>query len=299
MKKVKIIIDSCGDLRSDLLEKYDIDFAKMCTVHEGVSTPALITWSAEEAHEFYSSIRAGKRITTAQVPVEEFMRIFEEYLKQDMDIVYVACASKQSGSVNTAAVVKAKLEKEYPDSYIACIDSQNTSVGIGMLAIRAAELAAEGKSAKEIEEEILAIRKTVLQYVTVHSLDALRRAGRVKASAAFFGNLMGVKPILIADADGAQAAYKKVKGRATSFREIVALLKEHIVDPEKQTVYVAHSDCSKEEVEAVVSMVKAEINCKDVVVSYINPIVGASVGPDTIGVWAFGDEVTFRAGDTK
>ena len=139
------------------------------------------------------------------------------------------------------------------------------------------------------------IRKTVQQFATVHTLDHLKKAGRVSASSAFFGNLMGVKPILVADVNGAQAAYKKVKGRQTSFKEIVALLKENITNPESQTVYIAHADCREDEIETLKGLIKSEINCKDISVWYIGPIVGASIGPDAIGVWAFGKPVTFAA----
>ena len=110
-------------------------------------------------------------------------------------------------------------------------------MGEGMLAIEAAKMANEGATATEIEKHILSVRKKVNQYVTVHSLDALKRAGRVKGSAAFFGNLMGVKPIIIADANGDQAAYKKVKGRQKSFEEIVAMLKASIIDPDLRTIH--------------------------------------------------------------
>ena len=196
-------------------------------------------------------MRDGNRITTAQVSVEEFQRIFEEYLKQDMDIVYIGCSSKQSGSVNTGFVTAKKLMEKYEGSTIICIDSLNASMGEGMLAIEAAKLANDGASATEIEAHILSIRKKVNQYVTVHSLDALRRAGRVKGSAAFFGNLMGVKPIIIADANGDQAAYRKVKGRQKSFEEIVAMLKASIIEPEKQTIYLTHAACAKEEIDGL------------------------------------------------
>ena len=70
----------------------------------------------------------------------------------------------------------------------------------------------------------MAMRNTTLQFATVHSLDALKRAGRVSASSAFFGNLFGIKPILIADASGAQAGFKKVKGRMASIKECINLL---------------------------------------------------------------------------
>lgn len=297
MRRVKVITDSCSDLNFDQLNRYDIDYAKMSTVYEGKETPAELTWSPDEAHALYEIMRDGNRITTAQVSVEEFNRIFRKYLDLGMDIVYIGCSSKQSGSVNTGFVTAKKLKEEYPESKIVCIDSLNASMGEGMLAIEAAKMANEGAPLEEIEAHILSVRKKVNQYVTVHSLDALKRAGRVKGAAAFFGNLMGVKPIIISDANGDQAAYKKVKGRQKSFSEIASMLSDSIVEPEDQIIYLTHADAPSEEVEALVALIKEKIPCKDVEVGFIGPIIGASIGPDAVGIWGFGQEVTYKIGD--
>lgn len=297
MRKVKIITDSCADLTAEQLERYNIDYAKMTTVCDGKESPASLTWTAEEAHALYNLMREGKRITTAQVSVEEFTSVFETYLKLGMDIVYIGCSSKQSGSVNTGFVIARKLMEQYEGSKIVCIDSLNASIGEGMLAIEAAKMANNGASVGEIEKHILSVRKNVNEYVTVHSLDALKRAGRVKGSTAFFGNLMGVKPILISDANGDQVAFKKVKGRQKSFEEIVAMLKASIIDSENQVIYFTHADCSQDEVGSLIELIKREIPCKDVEVGFIGPIIGASIGPDAVGIWGFGQEVTFKNGD--
>ncbi len=295
MRKVKIITDSCSDLKAELLEKYDIDYGRMSTVEDGVVSPALLTWSDEDAHALYEKIREGKRITTTQVPVEEFNRIFTKYLDEGYDIVYIGCSSKQSGSVNTGFVAAKKILETHPEAKIYSVDSLNASMGEGMLAIEAAKYAQTGKNADEVRDYVVSIRKSVQQYVTVHTLDYLKRAGRVSASSAFFGNLMGIKPVLISDRDGVQVAFRKVKGRKNSFREIVNLLRENALDVENQTVYVAHADCSREEVEELVSLIRSEIKPKDVEVGYIGPIIGASIGPDAVGIWAFGREVTFAS----
>ncbi|MBQ8250128.1 MAG: DegV family protein [Clostridia bacterium] len=295
MRNVKIITDSCADLGADILEKYNIDFVKMSIIEDGKESPALLTWSKEDAHRLYDTIRAGKRITTAQVCVEEFTTVFTKYLEANCDIVYIGCSSKQSGSVNTGFVSAQKLLAKYPEARIYCIDSLNASMGEGMLAVEAAKLAADGKNADEINDHILSVRKNVNQFVTVHTLDHLKKAGRVSASSAFFGNLMGVKPILVSDVNGVQIAIKKVKGRQNSFTEIVKCLKECITEPEDKTVYIAHADCDQTELDALVTTVKNEIPCKDVYVGLIGPIIGASIGPDAVGIWAFGQTVTYAA----
>jgi len=299
MRKIKIIADSCADMTKEMLEAYDVDYVKMSTFRDGVEYPALTTWTPEEVHDFYEFMRKGGRVTTAQVSMDEFNNVFTKYINEGYDIVYIGCSLKQSSSVNTGAVVAKRLMEENEGVKIECVDSRNSSLGIAMLVMEAANMAKAGNTVEEIVERVVSLRKKVNQFVTVHSLTTLKRAGRVKGPAAFFGNLLGVKPILISDADGEQTAYKKVKGRQNSFNEIVAMLSATITNPEEQTVYVAHTDCSKEEVDLLVKMVKEQIKCKDVYVGFIGPIIGGSVGPDTIGLFAYGNDVTFKVGDMK
>ncbi len=299
MRNIQVLTDSCSDLSGELLAKYGIDYCRMNTVRAGKETPASLTWEYYAPKELYDIMRGGERILTTQVPMEEFNTVFRKYLDVGCDIIYVGCSLKQSSSVNTASVVAKRLLEEYPGARIACIDSLNASAGEGVLAIRAAELVAAGKDFDTVVAEVNGARKQLNQFVTVHSLDCLHRAGRVKGSAAFFGNLMGVKPILISDADGEQTPIKKAKGRAGSFKEMVALLKEAMIDPEEQTVYIAHADCKEEEVEQLRSMIRAEIPCREIVTVYIGPIIGASIGPDAVGIWGFGREVTYRVGAAK
>ena len=297
MRKVQVLTDSCSDLTPALMEKYGIDYCQMSTVSQGKTAPADLAWTKEEAHAFYDRMRGGERITTTQVPVEEFNRVFRKYLEAGCDIVYVGCASKQSGSVNTAAVLAKKLKEEFPDAEIYSVDAMRASAGEGMLAIEAAKFAAQGLSAKEVTEKTEAIRNNVRQFIAVHSLEYMRRAGRVKASAAFFGNLMGVKPILVATADGTQTSVKKVKGRAASLAEIVNSTKEVIEHPEDQTLYLVHADCSREEIDAVTEMIRGAIPCKEVFPLMIGPIIGASIGPEAIGIFSFGKEQTYKVAE--
>lgn len=298
MRRVQILTDSCSDLPGDLLEKYGIDYAKMMTVYNEKETPAELTWTREEAHALYEIMRGGSRVLTTQVPPDEFVRVFEKHLSDGKDIVYVGCSLKQSGSVNTGANVAKKVLEKYEGAKIICIDSKNASIGEGMLAIEAAKMARDGLGADEIADRIVKMRKDVNEYVTVHSLKALHRSGRVKGPAAFFGNLLGVKPIIISDVDGEQAAFKKVKGRRASFEEIATLLGDSIVAPEEQTVYIVHADCTDEEVSELTDIVKRTVPCKDICVGLIGPIIGASIGPDAVGVFAFGKTVDFKVGES-
>lgn len=293
MRPVKILSDSCCDLDAGLREKYDIDYLRMKTVYEDKEQSASLDWEYYSPRELYDIMREGGRVLTAQVPVEEFRRGFTLYLEKGFDIVYIGCSLKQSSSVNTGIVVAKELAEKYPDAEIYCIDSLNACVGEGMLAIEAAKMRYEGLSAKEIADKVSEKRNFVNEYCTVHTLDCLKRSGRVKASSAFFGNLLGVKPIIISDKVGNQTPIKKVKGRKASLEELVNLLKESIVEPEEQCVYVAHADCETEAVK-LAELIKERIPCKEVHIGYIGPIIGASIGPEALAIFGFGKEVTFE-----
>ncbi len=299
MRKVRIITDSCADLTPELMEKYGIDYGRMNTVYNGEVKVADLSWSAEEAHGFYDIIRNGERITTTQVPPEEFDRVFRKYLSLGEDVIYISCSHKQTNSIFTAERQAEELKKEFPDAQIRCIDSLHASVGEGMIAIGGAKLAMEGKNIDEVESGILELVRTTNEFLTVHSLEYLKRAGRIKATSAFFGNLMGVKPIIIANTEGEQAAVMKVKGRATSFKTIISLLKAALSgedgngtgdgsDFNGREIYIAHADCRAEELDALRGMILAEMPGSVLTTLMMGPIIGASVGPDAVAIFGVG-----------
>ncbi len=290
MADVKIFTDSCSDLSKDLREKYDIEYVKMFTVFNGEEKVANLDWTEYTPKEFYDIMRNGDRITTTQVPAQEFEKEFTKVLEEGYDIVYIGCSSKLSGSVEMGKVVSKDLLKKYPERKIHCINSVNACMGEGALVIKAAQFRAEGMNADEIAENIEKVRNNVNQYVTVHSLDALKRAGRVKATSAFFGNLLGVKPIIISNTEGDNVPIKKAKGRFNSMQEIVNLMAENITEPEKQCVYIVHAD-SEEDALELEKMVKEKIPAASTHIGYIGPIIGASIGPEALGIFAFGKNV--------
>ena len=290
MQKIKIFTDSCADLGADIREKYDIEFFKMCTVDNGKETPADLS-DVAFIRGLYQEIReTGRRIFTTQVPMHEFERGFTEAVREGYAVIYVGCALPMSSSVSTANLVAKQLLESYPDAVIRCIDSTNCSLGEGMLAVLAATLRNEGKGVDEIVAEIEAQKRHVNQFVTVGSLDMLKKAGRVKGSAAFFGNLLGVKPIIISDYNGQNVPIVKVKGRKASLDKIVELIGQAVIDPASQTVYIAHADCEAD-AEYLRAALIERCGFKDAYIYFIGPIVGVCIGPDAIGAWCFGKKI--------
>ncbi len=291
MRRFAIIGDSTCDLNKELRTEYEIDYVPMNFVLNGNEYEALLDWENISAKEFYDEMRAGKDVKTTQVPGHVYEKKFRQYLDMDMDVLYISCSSALSGSVNTARVVAKELDKEYKRAGVICIDSLNSSFGQGIQLMRASRMRAEGKGIDEAAGYIEKNRNRVNQCGTVGKLDYLRRAGRVTASSAFFGNLIGIKPIIISDARGQNFAVKKTKGMANAINGIAEHINSVIEDAKDQTVYISHADADAD-VEKLSAAIKEKTGCRDIYTDHIRPIVGASVGPGTVIAFCVGKEET-------
>ena len=290
MRKFAIVTDSCSDMSTELRKKYDVDYVAMRISYESKDLPATLDWVEYSPKEMYDVMRRGVRIITAMVPTSDFKKYFTEKVEAGEDVLYVACSSALSGSVNVGAKVAEEVLKDHPEAKIYCVDTLISSMGEGLLAVKAAKMREEGKTIEEVKKYIEDERLYYNQIATVESLEYLKRAGRVKPTAAFFGNLFGVKPILISDTLGNNAPIKKVKGRKNSFIELVSEVKDNIIDAENQTICITHADCMDDAL-LIKEMLEKEISPKDFYINYIGPTVGASVGPGTIGVYFKGKKV--------
>jgi len=292
MNKFCILADSTCDLGTDLLKKYDIEYVQMNYVVDGKEYNASLDWEQISSKDYYDLMRNGTRIQTTQVPRNVYEDAFNAHLDAGEDIVYIGCSSALSGSVKLAQIVADEiLAKREGEIYV--IDSLCSSLGQGMMAIWASEMRSTGKTAAETAKYIEENRLKVNQCGTVGSLEYLRRAGRIKASKAFFGNLFGVKPLIISDIKGQNYAYKKVKGIVNARNETADMLIEAAENTEDQTLYISHAD-NLEGAELLRDAFFAKAKFKDVYISTIGPIVGASVGPGTIISFVFGKEVTIE-----
>lgn len=295
MKDFIILTDSTSDLTLEMRRQYDIEYVPMNYVIDGIEYKASLDWESHNPKEYYDLMRNGTRVFTTQIHRDVYYKAFCDAVNAGKDVIYIACSSALSASINVARLVAQELMDANKDASIYCIDSLISSLGQGYLAMEASRKRDSGLSASDTVEYIESIKLCVNQCGTVASLEYLRRAGRVKASKAFFGNLFGVKPLIISDRKGQNYAYKKAKGTQNA-RIAIA---EHIVQAANgvyDELLLTHADC-KEEVELLKSEILKLAPFKKITENIIGPIVGASVGPGTVIAFCHGTEVTIEGNE--
>lgn len=292
MRDYAVLLDSTCNLTVSDLQEFGIDYCKMGVSIDDKIYAADLSWPDMTPEEFYKIMESGKRPYTQLVTEDEYKTKFTQYLEKGMDVLYIGCSSALSGSVKLGQKVATELMEKYPDSKIFVIDALNSGMGQGFMGIRATQLKKEGKSIDEVAKITEEDKLKYNQFATVGTLTYLKNAGRVKAGAAFFGNIIGIKPIIISDIKGNNYAYKKVRGRKAALEEIANSVVENAIEPEKHYLAIDNAVC-EDDAKAIIAMVEAKgVKFARYFMNPLGPILGASCGPKTIIAYFYGKEVT-------
>ena len=289
MKQYILVTEACSDLPLDFVKKHNIAIMPMLLEIEGKSYSHNLEEKELKLHDFYNQLRDKKVSRTSLVNVGEFVQFFTELLKQGKDILYIALSSALSGTYQSAVMAIDMLKEEYPNQRIVAVDTLSASLGEGYLVWRAALMQEEGKLLSEVASWVEENKFHLRHLFTVEELGTLKRGGRLSGTAAFFGTLLGVKPILHVSREGKLEVLEKVVGRKKSLTEMISIMKTQILKSEEQTIFIAHGDCL-EEAKEVGGLINASMKVKDLFYSYIGPVIGSHSGPGTIAVFFMGKE---------
>ena len=243
----------------------------------------------EYARNIYAQLRAGKVVTTAQINSETWKENYEALLKNGQDVLSIVFSSGLSGTCQAAMLAARELREKYPERLLVVIDSLCASMGEGLLVHHALQNRAAGMS---LEDNAAWVRDNVqhlAHWFTVDDLMFLLRGGRVSAASAYLGTMMRIKPILNVDEEGHLIPREKVQGRKRSIHHLLDKMKEHVVDPENQVIFISHGDCLTD-AEFVAEEVRRRLGVKTVRINYVGPVIGNHSGPGTMALFFLGKE---------
>ncbi|MBR4223371.1 MAG: DegV family protein [Oscillospiraceae bacterium] len=254
MSKVKIVTDSASDISREDEERYGIHV--MCfpiTIGDKSFRDRDIT-----PYEYYELLDTNSCMPVhSQITIFEFQDMYKRFAREGYtDLIYVSINSYGSATYSNAVRAKEMFMSECPElarnMEIRIIDSLTYSGTYGYPVIEAAKSAMEGASPDEIEKKIRSRLERAQVYLACYTLKYCKKSGRISAAAAFAGELLGFRPIILLSGKGIKTI-RKVRGDANVVPQLAEVCLENIRPGSKYGIIEGRDHSKAEELAALLT----------------------------------------------
>ena len=283
MSKIMILTDSCCDLSREMIEELGITVLPFELSVGGQTFKEIFDKSTQEVYELMS--------TTDEIPKHSQIPplVFEEtykniYEKGYTDIICVSINSQGSGTFNNANMAKNTFFENNPDAVgkinIFNLDSKCYTVFYGYPIIQAVKKIRRGAEVEEIVAYLEDWFNVCGIYVVPYTLKYARKSGRISAAAAFAGELLGLKPVILF-ADGTTETVEKIRGEKNIVSKLVDCVEKNMTP---QTPYILIHGRDTALAKEVEKEIIKRTGRKAEMYNPIGAVVSANIGPDLVGV---------------
>lgn len=274
--RIAIVTDSTADLTPEERADYGIHVVPLTIHWEDESYPD------DRAHErdFFARLSdpATPRPTTAAPTLNAFRETYELAARESDAVVSIHISGKLSDTVRRARQAS---ETMLGRSRVHVLDSEVTSVGLGILAKKAALMAREGRGAEEIIRTLRGMIDHIYVVFFVESLEFLEQGGRIGKAQALLGTMLNIKPMLILE-EGEIEPLEKVRTRGRALDKLAEFVSEfgHI-----ELLTIMHRQSEPDEIQTLMSRIEEVRNENtEITVAQYGPVLAAHIGPDALGL---------------
>ncbi len=221
-EKIAVITDSCSDIPTEWVEKYNLFVLPLIIqsedgtiYHDGVDIFPDDVYRLQKTQLLRTSTPSG----------DEFIGLLNMLLDQGYNkAVAVMLSSGLSGTVNHMRIAAEEIRDRGLE--VAVFDTFSGSIGVGAIAIMASEYVMNGMSFEGVKQRI---RKLITQtniYFSVDTLEYLVKGGRIGKVTAAAGGLLDIKPILsLEQKEGEIYMAAMVRGHKAIHKKLLQLVK--------------------------------------------------------------------------
>ena len=285
MRDYVILTDSGTDLPREKAAELGIKVLDLMVIMEGDPTPK--PDSEVDHKEFYAFLRTKKSATTSAINPETFTEEMEKIITEGKDVLYLGFSSGLSNTFNAGRIAAEELSEKYPDSKVYACDTLCASLGEGLLVWLAAKKKLAGATIDEVRDYVEQNKLHLCHQFTVDDLMFLKRGGRVSATTAAIGTMLGIKPVMHVDNAGKLIKVGTARGRKGSLDALLDKMKATVTDTD--LMFICHGDCI-DDANYVAEKAKTELGVKEVFIGYTGVVIGSHSGPGTLAIFYLGSE---------
>lgn len=275
-RKVAITTDSTADLTPELVEKYQIHVIPLGIEMDGKVYRDGIDVVPDDLYDYY--IRTGTLPHSSAGSIGDYQDLFQKLTDEGYDVVHVALADFLSCTQQNAKLAA----EEFDNVYI--VNSKRLSTGIGLLALRASEMASQGISAQEIYETLSEEAYKVDVSFVLDTLEYMHAGGRCSGITKFGANLLKIKPQIVVYDDKMDSG-KKYRGKLNACR--LQYIEEQLHDIDDiclDRIFFTHSGMPQEDIDLMVEKIRSIADFKEIIVTRAGCVISCHCGPGCCGV---------------
>jgi len=271
---VKIVTDSTADLPPQLAQQLGITVVPVYVRFGEKVYQDGVDISHDELYQ--KLVTNPIHPTTSQPPPADFASVYRKLSKETDQIVSLQVTSKLSGTYNSALQGR---ELAAVGCRIEVVDSLSVSMGLGLIAIAAARLAAAGESLQRIMAEIRQAIPQIRLLALFDTLKYLHRGGRIGKAKALLGSVLNVKPLLTMR-DGELFPAGQARTRAKGVERLFDLARNAF---QTQELAIVHST-TPDEADSLRERIGSILDKRQIHLARLGPALGVHGGPGTMGV---------------
>ena len=238
---------------------------------------------------FFQTMKLRGEVSTSMVPPHRFLTFLKPLLRSGLDLLFLSASSGLSSSYQSACMAAEQLREEFPHRKLQIVDSLSSSLGQGLLVLRAFDLRERGMCLEDTARTLLSLRHRIAHLFTVDDLMYLSRGGRLSGAKAMLGTALGLKPLLKGDPNGRIVLCGKARGRAQAIGKLADQYNALVRYPGDQTVCIAHGN-APQEAEALAQRLRQTNPPKEILIAPFDPANGCHAGPGALALFFEGDE---------
>jgi DegV family protein with EDD domain len=282
MSKIAIVTDSSAYLHKAFVDRHNIRVVPLKIHWDDITYKDGIDITSTE---FYEKLTISSTIpTTSQPPVDEFLQIYEELAADHDGIIVPLISSGISGTVSSAKTAATM----FSDVPVEVIDTRSTAAGLALVTIAIVQEVADGKSLAAIKKTAETIVQRLDLFFAVDTLEYLHKGGRIGGASRYFGTALSLKPILYLDDQGKIDALDRVRTKRKAFARLIELAVERAAGKPAH-IGIMHAN-ALDEAKQIQTQLSGQIECKQADIYPFSPVIGAHVGPGTVGIGIYLEE---------
>ena len=281
---IGIITDSTCDIPDELIKQYNITVI-----------PYYVIWGNEQFRdrvdlsvvEFYERLATDPVYpSSSQASVADFKKVFEEVAARGFtEIIIVTVSSAMSGAFRMAS--EAAEQVSIP---VSVVDGKGPTMSLGWQVLAAARARDAGMSVSDILIMLDNLKKKLVQYVGMESIEYLKKGGRIGNAVKWLGVMLKIRPLVsINHHTGLVEPVSLARTHKGLVEMMYKRFSEHFKAKGNLHIAVMHGNVL-EEAQELAERIRLDFDPVELIINMTGPVLGINTGPGALALCGYSED---------